>query len=153
MSVWALSRVPGGHSLVEDEAADSGLARFVGKVLKWVPADVAVLYAAFIKALVDDPNDGPNVVLTIIFIGLTPFILVLLAATSPKGARGKLLVTRAILSMPAFVIWSLAVPNSGWDQISWIGDNPAWTAGFAGVAGFVFSLIAELVEKAVGGGD
>jgi len=152
MSVWTLSRVPAGRSLVE-QTPDSPLAKFVGKVLKWVPADVAVLYTAFIKALVDDPKDDPNIWLTIIFVVLTPIFVVLLAASSPNGARGRLLLTRAMLSIPAFAIWSIAVPNSGWDQIKWFADHPAWVVGFAGVGGLLFSLGADLIEGSVTGGD
>jgi hypothetical protein len=151
MSVWALSRVPQGRAIVE--ADDNDLARFVGLVLKWIPADLAVIYTAFIKALVDDPKDDPNIWLTVIFITLSPIVLALLAATSDHGAGGKTLAIRAFLSIPAFAIWSLTVPNSGWDQIDRIAKHPAWVAGFAALGGFLFSLIAELVERRAGGSN
>lgn len=148
MSVWALARVPPKRAIVE--ADDSDLAKFVGRVLKWIPADLAVLYTAFIKALVDSPKDDPNIWLTVIFTLLAPITLVLLALNSTNGARGKVLAVRAVLSVPAFVIWSLTVPNSGWDQIERIANHPAWVAGLAGLAGFLFSQIAELIENRLG---
>jgi hypothetical protein len=147
VSAWQLARVPGKRVLVESD--DSDFAKFVGLLLKWIPADLVVLYTAFIKALVDDPTDDPNVYLTIIFGVSAPIVVLLLAANSDHGARGWTLALRTILVVPAFALWTLTVPNSGWDQIDKIAAHPTWVAGLAAFGAFLFSLLAEFIERRV----
>lgn len=148
MAIWTLGRVPAGEVVVE--AQSSTLEKFVGKVLKWVPADLAVIYTGFIKALVDSPDDDPNVRLTVVFIVLAPIAVLLVSFSSgDRGVKGRALAARVVLAAPALAIWSGTVPNSGWDQIEWVAENPAWTVGIAAVAGFFFSLIADGIESRV----
>jgi hypothetical protein len=48
----------------------------------------------------------------------------------------------AALASIAFVIWSATVPNSGWQDVDVIADNPQWTVAVCGVFAFLFALFA-----------
>jgi hypothetical protein len=149
MAAWTLARVPADQSVVEPGSSQA--EKFVGKVLKWVPADLVVIYTGLIKAVVDDANDTSNYWVTAGFVVAAPVTVLLLAfASGPRGIGGSKLWVRAILSMPAAAIWSATVPNSGWDEIQWVTQHLALTAGLAGAAGFFFSLIADGIEQRIG---
>lgn len=49
---------------------------------------------------------------------------------------------KATLAPIAFLIWSATVPNSGWQDVEAIADNPQWTVAVCGVLAFVFALFA-----------
>jgi hypothetical protein len=124
------------------------LSDMAGKVLAWIPGEVIVLYGALITLFVqNDPEKAGNattIILTVLGVIAAGGFVYLAAWSSTKTKQWvtKRIRGRAILASIAFLIWSLTVPNSGWNEIGWIADNPAAMAGIAGAFGLVFSFIA-----------
>jgi hypothetical protein len=136
-----------GQKPTPDEA-QSTMTDLAGKVLSWIPGEVVVLYGALITLFVgtsaDSPGDAASIILTVLGVIFASGFVVLAAwsSTSDSEWLTKRIKGRAFLAGVAFVIWSLTVPDSGWQEIKWIAEHPAQTAGIAGVFGLIFSLIA-----------
>lgn len=147
-----VARLPAEETPEEKKARDK-LAEYAGKVLPWIPGEVVVLYGALITLFVqnkpEDVGDTSSVVLTIggaLFAG--GFVLLAaFANTSDASWRSKPLLGRAGLATVAFAIWSLTVPNSGWNTINCIAENPVETAAIAGVVGLIFSFVATGIDN------
>jgi hypothetical protein len=140
----------------EPQDPQDTLSDLAGKVLAWIPGEVVVLYGALITLFVQNDaekiGDSASVVLTIggvVFAGLF-VLLAAFASTSGAGWLTMRIKGRAVLASIAFLIWSLTVPNSGWNEFDWIADHPIETAAIAGVVGLVFSLLATGVDNRLG---
>jgi hypothetical protein len=124
------------------------MSDLAGKVLAWIPGEVIVIYGALITLFVGSESENlgssASIILTAIGIILAGGLVVLAAWSSTSGAGWltKRIKGRAVLASAAFIIWSLTVPDSGWQEIGWIADHPAETAALAGIIGLIFSLIA-----------
>jgi hypothetical protein len=147
MGLFYLARAPYGPARLAAEVNDTLAAKFIGKIVKWIPADWMVIYTGIVKG-VDDSASAWNLWATIAFTVLAPIIVLLLAFASGTGAS-PVLWLRAALAAPAFLIWSAIVPNSVWEQVGLIGEKPALAAGIVAAIGFVFSLVADGLEKRV----
>jgi hypothetical protein len=137
----------GGDGGNGDGEGRDRLQTFIGTPIKWIPAEVVTLFTASIAAFVT-VQDDPAWPLFIIFIVLTPIAVIggAFAQSGLSGVTQKVLLA-AVLSVPAFAIWSFVVPNSGWEDIDWVADNPVWTTVIAAVAGYIYSLFAEGVTR------
>jgi hypothetical protein len=134
--------------LEEPPAANKTMSDLAGKVLAWIPGEVVVIYGALITLFIGSESESlgssTSIILTAAGIILAGGLVVLAAwsSTSGPGWLTKRIKGRAALACIAFVIWSLTVPDSGWQELGWIADHPAETAAIAGVIGLIFSLIA-----------
>src|SRR5688572_12920165 len=87
MSAWSLGR----EAVLErrlgiSKEPDDPLLTYVGRVLTWIPADVVVIFAAAITALIDDPMDDPSTWLIVGGVILTPIAVILGAfSTQTEG--------------------------------------------------------------------
>jgi hypothetical protein len=126
---------------------------FVGKLIEWIPADVVALYAALITALKADPADakakyliGAGVLLTLVAVPLGAWSA--RSTVADKKWWTKLVKKQTALAPIAFLIWSPTVPDSGWQDIKWISDNPGVTTAICAVLAFLFALFAKgIAEK------
>ena len=132
----------------EPPAQNPTMSDLAGKVLAWIPGEVVVIYGALITLFVGSDSEtlgaSGSIILTLLGFVLAGGLVVLAAwsSTSGPGWMTQRIKGRAALACAAFVIWSLTVPDSGWQEIDWIADHPAETAALAGVIGLIFSLIA-----------
>lgn len=142
MSAW---RVGTGRSQVGIFANESGFKRFFDKLTIWIPGDVIALYVAGVSAFLNRVGGGPEFRLVIVMAIATPFIVLLGAWATDK--LGWFTLVRALLAVVAFLIWSITVPSSGWDQeAAIIKDNPVWATVIAGLVGLFYGIIAEKIS-------
>ena len=142
--------LPSGALEGEPTGGSTGLQSFVDRVTKWIPGEVITLYVAgitLIAASQDVPE--PEVWWLIVAAVLAGVITVTGAFAASGGVPTKTWVA-AGLAVVAFLIWSMTVPASGWQKIDFVRDNPGKVALIAGIAGLIFSQIAEGIEKASG---
>jgi hypothetical protein len=135
------------------EGDDKTALSFVGKLIEWIPADVVALYAALITAIEADPGMaeakyliGAGVLLALVAVPLGAWSG-RKELTDPKKWWTKLVKKRAALAPIAFLIWSPTVPNSGWQDITWINDNPAITTAICAIVAFLFALVATGIAE------
>lgn len=125
-----------------DSDASKDTLKMIGKLLDWIPAEVVVLYGVALSLLAQTGN-RTALILTIIGLPISAlFVFGSAWATAKSKWWSKQTKGRMFLAPVAFVIWSLTVPGSGWDEIGWIKDNPEWTAAIALGLAAVFSIIA-----------
>jgi hypothetical protein len=140
VSAWGVGRRSGAGNLA-GEPGD--IKAFVDRVVQWIPADVLAIYTLGITTLkIQKPDPNPTLAWLIIAGVLAPVIL-LLAAWRTRKTLVKRDWVLAGMSIVAFAIWSLAVPESGWYRIDWITHNPGWVALLAGAAGMLFGAVAD----------
>lgn len=139
MSAFGIGRDK--YSGVRRGATDPGA--YVGRVVRWIPGDVLVLYAASILWLNHD-GGKPSIILLLVYFVVSP-VLVLLGAWSTRSVRQSDAV-RAAMSIPAFGIWSLSIPGSGWQRWELVSKHGGGVAAFVAVAGVIFGLVATGVE-------
>ena len=142
---------------------DNRLGGYVDSLAKWIPGEVIAFYAAGIAAFRGtlEPLKGQTEVLASQATPYAGWLLlgsVLLAALLPvigaiKGGPGKkprparkadlgYVVILMMLSVAAFVVWSLTIPES-W----WTGQGLETVVATVAVAGFAIGFVplAELV--------
>jgi hypothetical protein len=152
---------------------DDKLGGYVDSLAKWIPGEVIAFYAAGIAALRGtlEPLNGKQDVLASqatpyagsLLIGSIFLAALLTVIGSIKGGpEGKprpatrkdagLVAILVLLSIAAFVVWSLAIPES-W----WTGQGVKTVVATVAVAGFAIGFVplAELsagwVRKQMGG--
>lgn len=134
----------------ENASPKDKLLGFLGKVTKWIPADVMAIYGAAIIAMQPKPAaDGsapPAVVsveLWVAFLVATPILVGILGwvAGSERLAR------RVLLSVPAFIIWTASVPHSAWEKLPLFTDS---TVLVLAVLAVVAAGFAPFADKVVG---
>jgi|tagenome__1003787_1003787.scaffolds.fasta_scaffold20822687_2 hypothetical protein len=142
MSAW---RVGTGRGSQAGLAADgqSPTKEFIDKLTVWIPGDVIALFVVGVTALLNGGKSGPNVLWLVIMAIATPLIVWLGAWASHKSDSKT--GVRALLALIAFLIWSMTVPDSGWQKISWVAKNSVWVALIAGLIGIFFGIIAERI--------
>ena len=153
MTAWRLGEdttARDGRGLAGD---DKTALSFVGKLIEWIPADVVALYAALITAIKADPGDieakyliGGGVLLALVAVPLGAWSG-RRKLTNPNHWWTTLVKKRMALAPIAFLIWSPTVPDSGWQDISWINDNPAITTAVCAVLAFLFALVATGIAE------
>jgi hypothetical protein len=129
----------------EDSRSD-----IIGRVARWIPGDILVLYAGAINWVSPEPA-SPSVRLLVVFFIATP-VVVLLGAFAKHKVAGFDLV-KAALAMLAFAIWSLSIPRSGWHQWALVSDNPGWVTIASALGGLMFGLLASGIERTYGTGE
>jgi uncharacterized membrane protein YfcA len=142
MSAW---RVGTGRSQPGIFANESGFKTFFDKLTIWIPGDVIALYVAGVSAFLNRKGGGPEFRWLVVMAIATPIVVVLGAWATDKLRW--FTVVRALLALLAFLIWSITVPASGWqEQWSWVRENPVWATVVAGLVGLFYGVIAERIS-------
>jgi len=140
MSAWGIGRQSGAGSLA---GGNTGLKPYVDRVVQWIPADVIALFMFGISVLkTQHPDPNPSLALLAGGLVVAPILVVLGARSRHRLDRKDGLL--AVLSVPAFAIWSLAVPESGWHRIQWVAANPGWIVIITAAAALVFTGLAKI---------
>jgi hypothetical protein len=148
MSAWSI-----GADRAEVQKMGRGgdsTSEIIGRVARWIPGDILVLYAGAINSVSAEPAP-PSVRLLVVFFIATPVVVLLGAFAKHKVARFDF--AKAALAMLAFAIWSLSIPRSGWHQWSLVSDNPAWVTIVSVLGGLMFGLLASGIERTYSTGE
>ena len=153
MGAWQLGVDAARHQrgLLLNEPPQNPLVTIIGRVLKWVPADVVVMFGAAVAVYVADEAE-PGVWLIPFFAGLAPVLVVLSAfagrdKTKPWWTR--LLAYRTVVAPFATLIWMYTVPETPWERIKWVADHDTEVIIIAAVTGAMFSLLAQALEDSI----
>ncbi|MRH86592.1 hypothetical protein GFY24_03745 [Nocardia sp. SYP-A9097] len=151
MSVWRIATDEGPLPGDLDEGAPSirdQFSNFIDKVVKWIPGDIAAIYAAGIVGFSGQANGGvPSTAWWILSAAAALVITFFLSLKHAGGPRGS--AVRALLAAAAFFIWSATIPSSGWATFDWFADNARIVPWFAGVIGLMFTAFAEWATEAI----
>lgn len=121
----------------------------LGALVKWLPAEIVAGYAAVVVAMQPEVIEGaaaqpPDVSWEawLIALAATP-VLVLVAAMVAKTTER--LAARAILSIPAFALWSATIPHSVWEKWdSFEESRPLFLFGLLIVVS-IFTYVAQAI--------
>lgn len=144
MTAFAVGRRVGE---LQVQAGDNPGLTYVGRLLHWIPTDAVGAYTAAVTVLVDDETDKSNPWL-VVAGGAVALILLLLGAGS-KGSTydwNYKLIPRAAIVVLAFGIWSVTVPDSGWQEVEWVDKHPGWTVAIAALLGLVLAAFADRIK-------
>lgn len=120
---------------------NKGAEAVFDRLTKWIPGDTLALYVPFVTFLAT-----PSVALLIVMILATP-LFVLGAAFATGGKFTKRVWVSAVLGMVAFAIWSVSVPQSGWQRWPVVVANQALFAFGGAILGSLFGYAAEGIVK------
>jgi hypothetical protein len=141
MSAWRIGA--GTNHVADAREAGNSLKRYIDKITLWIPGDVLVIYVAGVTALLTQSRK-PNVVWLVIMAVATLVYVPIAAWVARKQITGAVW-GRALLGVVAFLIWSLAVPASGWQELEAVAKNPGWVALIATLVGLFFGVLAERI--------
>jgi hypothetical protein len=131
------------------DGATAKVQSIIDRLTKWIPGEVITLYVAAVTAITTSKDaPEPSVGLLVLFT-VAAGVVTILGAFSVSGTVPPTTFVSAILAVVAFLIWSVTVPFSGWQKIDYVRENPEWVTVIAGLAGLVFYLLAEGIEKAM----
>jgi hypothetical protein len=154
MSAWTLGRAATlrrSYPTSLTGASDTPLQSFVGRVIAWIPTDVVAIYTAATLALVDDPTEKAGKLLIIGGVALS-LIAVPLGALSASHGGGWFTTRvkfRTGMAPIAFVIWSPAVPKSGWEAWRSVHQHPKYTVIVCAALAYVFAQVAQAIDNRV----
>jgi hypothetical protein len=141
MSAWRIG--VGRDDVPVAREAGNSLKRYIDKITVWIPGDVLVIYVAGVTALLTQRNE-PNVAWLVVMAVVTLVYVPIAAWVARKQITGAVL-GRALLAVVAFLIWSLTVPASGWQELEAVAQNPGWVALIATLVGLFFGVLAERI--------
>ena len=147
MSAWSLGADRGA---VVRLSGEDRTKEIIGRVVRWIPGDMVVLYAGAINWVSAEPK-LPSLPLLLVFIAATP-VVVILGAFATRSVR-RFDFVKAVLAVIAFGIWSVSVPRSGWQQFDVVRENPGWVTALSALGGLMFGLLASGMEREYGSGD
>jgi hypothetical protein len=106
---------------------------------------------AAIAALVDDPTATRGKLLIAFGLVLAVIAVPLGAwsATKKSGWFTKRVQWRTVAAGIAFLIWSPAVPNSGWESIDTVAKHPKWTVVICAALAYVFAQIGAGIDNRI----
>jgi hypothetical protein len=139
VSVWRI-----GHGRTVGKVRSGGpLDEFIDVVVKWIPGEIVAFYAAGITMLSDgsDKVASPNRGLWLGALAATVALALLSSKKAGKSHRQAAIL--AALAAAAFLIWSAAMPFSGWQSIAWFSTRTRGLAVGAALVGIVFAKVAE----------
>jgi hypothetical protein len=140
MSMWQIARESSDGELFVPEAdTDTGLSEYTDRILKWIPGDVLALYATGVTTI-----GKPSWWWLIVAIVLSPALVLLVPFTSSGHLDlSRPVTTNAALGLVATLLWTLTIPNSGWQNIAGVSKNASTVALVVAVVGLLFSAVAE----------
>jgi len=116
----------------------------LGALVKWIPAEVVVVYAGAVAANQPAPDSGeaPFVSwqLWVICLVATPLYILVIAWATGKG---KNLVWKAVLSIPAFALWTATIPFSLWTMWKPFTDQTGWFLGGIVILAGLLTVVAQ----------
>jgi hypothetical protein len=139
MSAWRIGA--GTDDSADTREAAGNLKHYVDKMTMWIPGDVVLIYVAGVTALFAQGNES-SVVWLVVMAVVTLVYVPIAAWVARKQITGGVW-GRALLTVVAFLIWSLTVPANGWLELDAIAEEPGWVALVAALAGVSFGLVAE----------
>jgi hypothetical protein len=144
MSAWQLGAEPRDSSIGKvgtGSTEEANVKVYVDRITKWIPGDVLALYVAGVTILASRGEAGLDVGWLVVAAIATPGLVLLGAWSTGEVARRDFV--KAGLGLMAFIVWSLTVPSSGWQHVTFIAADPGLVTVIAALAGLVFGLIAE----------
>ena len=117
MSAFALGRSHASEKRY-GSSQDGGYQQFLGRLVEFIPGDVVAGYVVVLGLIPQDAGDVAIWVTAIVFLAITPAIVVLGAGTPVVFTRR--LVFRAVAAMIAYCTWVVALPQSP------VPDVPGW---------------------------
>lgn len=140
MSMWQIALGTVDSDVFVPEAdTDHGLREYTDRILKWIPGDVLALYATGVTTI-----GKPSWWWLVVAIVLSPALVLLVPfTTTGRLDLSRHVTTNALLGLGATLIWTLTIPNSGWQNIDGISKNAPTVALVVAVLGLLFSVIAE----------
>jgi hypothetical protein len=132
-------------------SSEASAKDFTNRVSRWIPGDVLALFSAALVLFAQTEtgeavSSATSVTLLIVFLLLTPAVVILGVWADGRAFRKGDFISAA-LSVVAFAIWSLAIPDTGWERLSWVEDNRELVVVLAAAAGILFGLVATGAEK------
>jgi hypothetical protein len=118
----------------------------LNKLVKWIPGDVIALYGAAVTVFTVSSESKPSLILLGIAVVLSG-LFVVAAAFAKAGTLAKGDLPGAAITAGAFAIWSITIPSSGWQQITWVSDHQAAAALIAAVVAAFYCFLAEGMTK------
>lgn len=123
MSAIRMGTGPSSAALADNTTANPVL-EFLGRWVKWIPAEVIAIYGLTISQMQPEPtapSQAPVVSVPLFWITLaaTP-VVVAVAGILAKSSK---LVWRVLFSIVAFAIWSSTVPHSAWQDFDLFTKN------------------------------
>ncbi len=153
MSAWSIGSWDGqraGRGERADSLPDAGFSSYLGRTIRFIPGEIIALYGACVATLRQgDAGTVTHVAFLVIFAIAAPAVTVL-GSIVERRAFSAQTRTRGLLSLLAFAIWSVTVPSSGWYEIPFVVEQPGLIAIAAALAGLIFGMAAELVDRAAG---
>ena len=133
---------------LSDNTTANPVLEFLGRWVKWIPAEVIAIYGLTISQMQPAPgaaSQAPVVSVPLFWITLaaTP-IVVLVAGYLAKSSR---LLVRMVFSIVAFAIWSSTVPHSAWQEFDLFSKNEL--VAYA-VLALLSLVLPPLFDRAVG---
>lgn len=133
-----------------EDAGDDFKEEKLGSLIKWIPGDVVASYGLLIAAFAGSQTQPGD---WIVWVGLAMAVVLVLAGAYRESKKRKdtnfafLSVTwRALAGALAFLIWSLAVPESPSRDWAIVSDVPdAGLAAIVAVAAAVFIAVADTI--------
>src|SRR5215470_2563992 len=98
MSAWSLGA---DRVRAKDLSNDEATSEIIGRMTRWIPGDILVLFAGAINWISAEPA-APSVPLLLVFLAATPIVVVLAAFS--KHDLAKFDLTKAVLATLAFAI-------------------------------------------------
>jgi hypothetical protein len=139
------------RGLILGDDPQNALLTIVGRVLKWVPADIVVMFGSGV-ALYVAANDAASWWLIPAFAGVAPALVTLTAFSGRDPTRAwwtKMVAFRTGAAPLASLLWMFTVPDTPWTHVKWVGQHDKPTIIIAAVIGALFSLIAEGLERGI----
>jgi hypothetical protein len=133
---------PGFRGL--DDSSTNSIFEFIGKIAKWIPAEIVTLYGAGVTAMqpaADAADKTPVISVELWVVALVGTAVLIFAAAMSAGQKNGLL--RAALGMVAFVIWSATIPHSAWEKLSFFTTNEIVVYVGLGIAAVAASVIFD----------
>lgn len=133
---------PGVPPVLALSSGNTKVAAIADRLTKWIPGEVLTLYVAGVTVLNPSPGSSTGVVFLAIVAILTPAVVAGGVFATGGKFDGHFWIS-AMIGMAAFLIWSITVPESAWQKISLIADNPGTGAMAAAFAGLLLGQVAD----------
>jgi hypothetical protein len=119
---------------------------YLGVLIKWIPSEIIAVYGAVVatqvaSALANGTTVKPDWSLWWIMLAATPIYVVVVAFATQSQAN---VFAKAVISVPAFALWTATVPGSIWGAFEWFQKTNG--VGFVLVA-LLAGLIALVGNK------
>lgn len=135
-----------GSTALADGTTANPVLEFLGRWVKWIPAEVIAIYGLTISQMQPEPDAASqepvvSVPWFVITLAATP-VVVLVAGYFAKSSK---LAWRALFSIVAFAIWSSTVPHSPWQEFDLFTQNELISYGVLALLSLVLPPVFDRV--------